>query len=137
MISVRSMARAAALCVALVSPAGAQDGGRALEVELNALQSAENSCRMTLVVANRLGTDLSRVAYEFAFFDRNGMVDRVTVLDLKEVGTGRSRVRQFGVPGGGCERYSRIIVNDAKACDGKDLALSDCLANRTATEFSG
>ena len=74
---------AVVLACAAASTASAQDAKPALALELNAVQPSEKGCRLTFVVANKLGAELSRAAFEVALFNDLGVVDRLTVLDFK------------------------------------------------------
>ncbi|TIU28773.1 MAG: hypothetical protein E5W38_22975, partial [Mesorhizobium sp.] len=56
----------------------------ALSLELNAAQPSDKGCRLTFVVNNTLGADLSKAAFEIALFNEAGVVDRLTVLDFKD-----------------------------------------------------
>lgn len=94
------------------------------------------------MATNGLGTDIAGVTYEMVLFDQGGLVERMSVLDFKELPAGKTRVRQFDLAGADCSGISRVLVNDAKACDGKGLEPDDCTGRlRTATKiylpFSG
>lgn len=111
----------------MAPPAMAQDAA-ALRLTLDSLAPSGSACRTTLVVENALGAAIAKVAYEFVFFDRDGRVQLLTVLDLKDIPAGRMRVRQFDLPGLDCAGVSRILVNDAKSCEGPGIDASACLA---------
>lgn len=113
----------------------------ALTIELNSLQPSDGGCRLSFVATNGLGADIAGVTYEMVLFDQAGLVERMSVLDFKELPAGKTRVRQFDLVGVDCSGISRVLVNDAKACDGKGLE-PDCMGRlRTATKidlpFSG
>src|SRR5690606_26944504 len=120
-----AMIMGAALCAPL--PLHAQEGAGALKLGLDSLQPAGANCRVTLVEENGLGSDVTGVAYEFVFFDRDGRVELLTVLDLKALPDGRTRVRQFDLPGLDCATISRLLINDATKCEGPGLAPDACL----------
>jgi hypothetical protein len=73
---------------------------------------------MTFVAENDLPTDINKISFELAFFNEKSTVDRVTVLDFRDLPIGNKRVRQFDMPGVKCESVSRIIINDTPVCDG-------------------
>jgi hypothetical protein len=89
-----------------------------LNVELNSLTPSQKGCMMTFVAENGLSTDISKISFELAFFNEKNAVDRVTVLDFRDLPEGKKRVRQFDMPGVKCESVSRIIINDTPVCDG-------------------
>ena len=62
-------------------------------LELNAAQPSEKGCRLTFVVTNNLGGELSKAAFEIAMFNEAGVVDRLTVLDFKDLPAARPRSR--------------------------------------------
>ncbi|CAN7371746.1 hypothetical protein LJR251_002201 [Rhizobium rhizogenes] len=100
-----------------------------LNVELNALAPSQKGCMMTFVAENELATPISKISFELAFFNDKNAVDRVTVLDFRDLPIGKKRVRQFDMPGVKCESVSRIIVNDTPVCDGP--AAGECKAALT------
>lgn len=125
---------AAASCV----PAFAQDAGAAaapaaaghkLNVELNALAPSQKGCMMTFVAENDMATPINKISFELAFFNDKNAVDKVTVLDFRDLPLGKKRVRQFDMPGIKCETVSRIIINDTPVCDGP--AAGECKAALT------
>ena len=134
---------AAASCV----PAFAQDAGaapataaRKLNVELNALAPSQKGCMMTFVAENDTAAPINKISFELAFFNDKNAVDRVTVLDFRDLPLGKKRVRQFDMSGVKCETVSRIIINDTPVCDGP--AAGECKAalttrSQTSVPFEG
>jgi hypothetical protein len=99
----------------------------ALNLELNAAEPSERGCRLTFVVTNRLGGDLARAAFELALFNREGVVDRLTVLDFRDMPEGKTRVSRFDLAGADCANISRVLVNQVTECQGKGA--SSCMLN--------
>ena len=66
-----------------------------LSLELNAAQSSDKGCRLTFVVNNGLGADLSKAAFEIALFNEAGAVNRLSVLDFKDLPAGKTKVTRF------------------------------------------
>jgi hypothetical protein len=124
-------------------PAGAQEAPKdtpGLTLELNGLQPVEGGCRITFVATNGLPDAVERAAYELAFFDAEGLVSRLAVVDFLELAPGKSKVRQFQFPGTPCPSISRLLLNDATECTGPGLDAGACMAglrtaNRTDIEF--
>ncbi|MEP5754993.1 MAG: hypothetical protein ABJ359_09075 [Nitratireductor sp.] len=123
-------------------PALAQTGapGPSLTLELNAIEPGDGVCRFTFVIANRLGAALDKAAFEIVLFDKAGLVDRLVTLDFKALPQGKTKVRQFDLPGVDCEGIGRVLVNDATRCEGAGVDATACLrtlepATRTAIEF--
>jgi hypothetical protein len=113
---------------------GAEAAGPAgLSLELNALQSSDKGCRLTFVIANHLSGDIAKAAFEIALFDRTGVVDRLTVLDFRELPRGKTKVSRFDLTGADCGKISRVLVNSATTCDGSGIEPSDCLTKLRAS----
>ena len=128
----------AALAAGFVAAAGAgraQEGGAAaapgLLLQLNAAQPSDKGCRLTFVVSNNLGADLSKAAFEIALFNKAGVVDRLTVLDFKALPAGKTKVTRFDLPGTQCN-VSRVLINDATECAGEGIDPKRCLADLKA-----
>lgn len=114
------------IAAASVFPANAQDpaaaapvaSANALEVELNALAPSQKGCMMTFVALNKLAAPVNKISFELAFFNDKNAVDKITVLDFRDLPEGKKRVRQFDMPNMKCEAVTRIIINDTPVCDG-------------------
>lgn len=127
------------LLVALALPAQADDAP-SLSLELNAVTAQDQACRLTFVVENGLGKDLSALVYETVLFSKDGQVMTMTLFDFGAVPDGRPRVRQFDLPGTDCSTVGRVLLNDAHACEGvPEGACTDSLkwSSRTDVEVLG
>jgi hypothetical protein len=98
-----------------------------LVLELNATQPSQKGCRLTFVVANNLGKDLSKAAFEIALFNDLGVVDTLTVLDFNELPSGKTKVSRFDLPGYDCAKVSRVLVNRATECVGDGIEPTACM----------
>ena len=101
----------------------------ALVLELNAAQPSEKGCRLTFVITNYLGGDLAKVAFEMAMFNAAGVVDRLTVLDFKDLPVGKTKVARFELAGTGCTGITRLLINTATECSGDGIEPAACLRN--------
>jgi hypothetical protein len=120
------------------APAANPVSGPVLRLELNAVQPSDKGCRLTFVVSNALGADLSKAAFEIALFNEAGVVDRLTVLDFKDLPAGKTKVTRFDLAGVDCGNLSRVLINSATECAGVELAA--CMralktSTRTAIAF--
>jgi hypothetical protein len=111
-----------------------------LSLELNAIQPSDKGCRLTFVVTNGLGSELEQVAFEIALFNELGLVDRLTVLDFKDLPVGKTKVTRFDLAGTDCGKVSRVLVNTATQCKGEGVAPTACIRqlkahSRNATAF--
>jgi hypothetical protein len=114
--------------------------GPVLSLELNAAQPSDKGCRLTFVVSNALGADLSKAAFEIALFDEAGVVDRLTVLDFKDLPAGKTKVARFDLAGAHCGKLSRVLINSATECAGTGVEPAACMralktSTRTAIAF--
>jgi hypothetical protein len=122
----------AAALIAAASPASAQesvkDPAPSLILELNGTQPSDKGCRLTFVVTNNLGAELTKAAFEIALFNEAGVVDRLTVLDFNELPAGKTKVARFDLAGTDCTKISRVLVNHATECTGKGIDPKACLS---------
>lgn len=133
----RILTAAFALSIASCGLAGAEDAvpAHSLELQLNSMQPSDKGCRFTFVVANGLGSDLDKAAFEIVLFNRDGQVDRLTVLDFQGLPSGKTKVRQFDFSGTDCAGIGRVLVNDATECKGDGLDPRACIDRlHTATK---
>lgn len=106
---------------------GATASSAALSVELNALAPSQKGCLMTFVARNGMKVALEKLSFELALFNQKGVVDRITVLDFRDLPVNKVRVRQFDMPGVPCDSITRIIVNDTPVCAGPTAG--ECMRN--------
>jgi hypothetical protein len=124
----RTLFLATALAAASgIATAQEQAAKPALALELNAAQPSQKGCRLTFVVANGLGAELSKAAFEIALFNELGVVDTLTVLDFKELPAGKTKVTRFDLPGLDCAKISRVLVNRATDCAGAGVDPAACM----------
>lgn len=127
----------AAAFFAAASPVSAQDAASpALLLELNATQPSDKGCRLTFVVTNNLGAELTKAAFEIALFNDAGVVDRLTVLDFNELPAGKTKVARFDLAGADCGKISRVLVNHATECLGTGVDPKACLSQLKPTTKS-
>ena len=128
-----AMSLAAVPAWAQSAPAPAQGPG--LSLELNAAQPSDKGCRLTFVVNNALGADLSKAAFEIALFNAAGVVDRLTVLDFKDLPAGKTKVTRFDLAGADCGKLSRVLINSATECVGNGVDPATCMRGlKTSTK---
>lgn len=135
--SLRLLTSALAMSLA-ATPAWTQSApAPALSLELNAAQPSDKGCRLTFVVNNGLGADLSRAAFEIALFNETGVVDRLTVLDFRDLPAGKTKVTRFNLAGAACGKLSRVLINSATDCAGAGLEPAACMRSlKTSTRTS-
>ncbi|HSF64462.1 MAG TPA: hypothetical protein VLA78_08745 [Paracoccaceae bacterium] len=85
-----------------------------------------DACRLSFLAENALGADLSALVLEAAVFTGDGRLDRLMLLDFRDVPQGRPRLRQFDLPGADCAALGQVLINGAAPCDG--VAPGACIA---------
>ncbi|MGR3494645.1 hypothetical protein [Citreimonas sp.] len=126
----RTLALAAACGAALAAPALAQDEvGARLSIELNAAETEGEACKMSFVVINGHEADIAQAVFETVLFDAEGQVDRLTLFDFGALPAGRTRVRQFVIPGTPCDGLGRVLFNGADTCEAEALGADACEAD--------
>ena len=148
MVSLKSIYSVCVAVSLVVAPLGAAaqtaDDSGAFSIELNTAAETENGgCRLTYVAANQSDLAFDRTAFQVGFFDADGIVTRLLLLEFGALTAGRTKILQFDLAGTACADISRIIVNDVAACtlsDGSgesDFCRNDIAAtSRTAIQFS-
>lgn len=119
------MVRAAcilAFCAAFPAPLAAQEGPR-LSLTLAGATPAEGACRLSFLAQNALGGELSALVLEAAVFTRAGRLERLMLLDFRELPAGKPRLRQFDLPGVDCAGLGQILINGATQCAGVEETL--------------
>lgn len=125
---------------AVLAQETAASGG--LTIELNEITPSERGCKLTFVADNGFEQSLSKISFEFVLFDQKGLVERMAVLDFRELPSGKTKVRQFDLPGTKCEAVKSLLINDAPACVGEGVHKGDCMTrlktgSRSAVELKG
>ncbi len=133
-----------ALASILTSGVGAiaQDASGNLTVEINELAPSEKGCKLTFVAGNGLAQELTKVSFEFVLFDEKGLVERMAVLDFRDLPAGKTKVRQFDLPGTKCESVKSLLINDAPVCTGEGVAKDACMkvlktGSKSSVELKG
>ncbi|ACP26213.1 hypothetical protein NGR_c24560 [Sinorhizobium fredii NGR234] len=134
----------AALVLSLTGIAVAQEatGASGLTVELNEIAPSEKGCKLTFVAGNGLQQSLSKVSFEFVLFDQKGLVERMAVLDFRDLPAGKTKVRQFDLSGTKCEAVKSLLINDAPACVGEGVDKGACMTglktgSKSAVDLKG
>lgn len=131
---------ALALALAGAGTASAQEAtppSSVLKLDLNAVEPSDGGCRMTFVVENTLGKEITKAAYEIALFDKEGRVSRLMVLDFQALPTGKTKVKQFDLKGTDCANVGRVLINDATACEGDGIEPAACIRQLETSAKSG
>ncbi|TNC60474.1 hypothetical protein [Rubellimicrobium roseum] len=129
----------------LAQDQGAQANGPvagALELELNDAMAVDGGCRLTFLVENGVGGDLSALSLETAMMNIEGRVAQVTLFDFGDLSAGRPRVRQFDLSELACEDLGTVLINGVTACEGTGIEPGACqsaltLSSRVVIDLAG
>ena len=113
-----------------------------LMIELNTLQDVGAACRLTFVVENHTGAGIETASFETVIFDQSGAVHSLSLFTFRDLPADRPRVRQFDLPGIGCDVVGKALINGANSCvvDGADSPVCHdalTLSSRTDVELIG
>ncbi|ATU95809.1 hypothetical protein B5P45_13420 [Phyllobacterium zundukense] len=142
-LGVLTDARRCSTAIFLLAATGATSGQESspaaptLTLELNALQASDKGCRLTFIVTNNLKAPLDKAAFEIALFNQAQVVDRITVLDFKDLPQGKTKVRRFDLGDTDCSKIARVLVNDATECSGAGVDPKACIRQLNPTTKSG
>ena len=115
----RTVWRALVMCCALVpTVAHAEDMAR---LELNAVENADNRCRLTFLIENKTTHSIDSLKLDLALFNPEGVIQRRMVTEMGPVRGTRTNVRTFPTESD-CGQIGAILVNDVAACSAGDAA---------------
>src|ERR1043165_9836770 len=107
----------AVLLLASLAPALAGD----FTVALNAVENAENRCRLTFVIENRGKTAIESLKLDLALFSTEGAVYRRMLVDMAPLRPAKTIVKTFSTEGD-CAQLSAVLVTEINACQPGDAA---------------
>ncbi|MEM0949640.1 MAG: hypothetical protein AAGK37_19735 [Pseudomonadota bacterium] len=118
------------------------DARSQLSLELNATQDVDGACRLSFVARNETGVGIEKAVFETVIFDAQGGVVSLSLFDFRDLPKDRPRVRQFDLPGMGCNMIGQTLINGASTCvvDGAESDLCDrtlSLTSRVSVELLG
>lgn len=108
------------------NPAGAS--ADSIRVELNALESVQERCRMSFVIGNEAPESLDNLKLDLAVFNPDGIVHRRLVVELGPVRGEKTMVKAFELDSP-CAQLGSILVNDVTEC--APAAATACLDRLT------
>ena len=103
-------------------------GDAILKIELNAASQQQDACRLSFLVANKLGQRVTKLVFELVVFGRDGRVLRLLSASAGSMPLAKTRLKQYDVAGLNCDQIGRVLLNDVMACDGEKLTPETCTA---------
>ena len=109
------------------STAFAQDN---LDIELNSISKRADSCEVYLRVRNKTATGYSIFKVDLAFFDRSGVINDRSLVELGPLRANKTSLHVFQMPEMDCGNVGEVLLNDITECTPTDAAagVSDCLS---------
>jgi len=86
-----------------------------LRVELNAVETAQNRCRMSFVLENKADKAVESLKLDLVVFARDGVIQRRLVVEMGPVRGAKTIVKVFELDGE-CGQFGSVLVNDVTAC---------------------
>jgi hypothetical protein len=114
------LAAGAALSAFVALPAFAASG---VSIELNRLETRDQSCRVSLVVGNPGDKAYDSLKLDLVFFDKEGVISRRLAVEAGPVRAAKTTVKLFDAADTPCDGVSRVLLNEITACGGEQ----DCL----------
>ncbi|WP_245479651.1 hypothetical protein [Hansschlegelia zhihuaiae] len=116
-----ALVAASAATLSAPLPAAAASG---VSIELNRLEARDQSCRVSLVVANPGDKAMDSLKLDLVFFDKDGVISRRLAVEAGPVRASKTSVKLFDASDTPCDGLSRVLLNDVTACGGAE----DCLS---------
>ena len=123
------MLRSVALIAFLVAGTAAQ-AADTLNIELNSIGVRNDTCEVYLRVRNQTPVGYSAFKVDLAFFDRQGVINDRSLVELGPLRGSKTSIHVFQMPEMDCENVGEVLLNDVTACTPADgsAAVGDCLS---------
>lgn len=86
-----------------------------LRVELNAIDSGDDRCRVTFVVQNISDVPIDSLKLDIVLFRKDGSIDRRLAPDLGPLRGDKTMVRTYALRNE-CKDLKEVLVNDVTTC---------------------
>lgn len=112
-----------------------------LNIELNKLEPAGDSCGLYFVIRNDAPRSFNNLKLDLIFFNREGLIDTRMAVEAGPLRAQKTAVKRFDLPDLSCLEVGRILLNEVLSCDGEhDSEAADCLelitlSSRTDVDF--
>ena len=101
-------------------------------IELNRLEDQGANCRAYLVIANAGENAYSGFKLDLVIFDRSGTIIRRLAIDLAPLRAGKTSVKVFDIVDTACGAIGSVLVNEVLDCRDASGNVADCV-QRVAT----
>ncbi|MEO1610076.1 MAG: hypothetical protein AAFR90_12240 [Pseudomonadota bacterium] len=107
-----------------LTPGTALPSDPKLNLELNDASTVGQSCRVSFLVQNKLGSLIEALKLELVLFDVDGQVNRLLSVNFGRLPLNKSRLKQFDLKGLSCSQIGRLLVNNVTECQGQGRNLT-------------
>jgi hypothetical protein len=88
---------------------------KAVRIELNGVEAAQNRCRLSFVIENKSTDAFESLKLDLVVFGKDGGIQRRLVTDMAPLRPSKTIVKAFDIDGD-CAAIGSILVNDVTAC---------------------
>lgn len=120
--------------MAVVGPASAAP---TIGMELNKLDSRDNSCRAYLVFENGAEAAYTKFKLDLILFDEDGIITKRVALDAAPVNADKTVVKVFDISDVQCQDIGRVLINEVLECATEDGAVEKCMNRIRPTTKAG
>lgn len=113
------------IAVLFAGAAHAQDAK--LDIELNSIALRNDSCEVYLRVRNQLPVGFDVFKIDLAFFDRSGIINDRSLVELGPLRASKTSLHVFQMPEMDCGNVGEVLLNDVTECTPSDGSSVDCL----------
>ena len=103
---------------AATPPVAATPGEPAFAIELNKVETVENTCTAYFIVRNTTADLLAQVNVQLFVFDTPGQIQGAFTLPFADVRPNSEKVGVFQLAQGDCAGIGRVLINDIADCQG-------------------
>jgi len=97
-----------------------------LNIELNNATASGESCRVSFLVQNKLGSLIEALKLELVLFDKDGQVNRLIAVNLGRMPLDKTLLKQFDLKSVPCSDIGRLLLNNVTECQGQNLTPAYC-----------
>ena len=116
--------------LALMVPGTLMAQEQKVDIELNSIGLRNDACEVYLRVRNRTDMEFQTFKVDLAFFDRQGIINDRSLVELGPLRANKTSLHVFQMPEMDCNDVGEVLLNDITECAVSDAANGpqDCLS---------
>ena len=118
---------AAALLSSAAYSASPGAAPEAVQIELNRLEDQGTSCRAYLVIVNPSAVSYNGFKLDLVVFDRSGTIIRRLALDLAPLRAEKTSAKVFDILDTSCAAIGNVLLNEVLDCRDISGVIPDCV----------